>query len=288
MTMTSNLQVDVYVAPPITAATGFDEPHKSQWSPISCTLIQGPESAVLVDTPITIKQTEALAEWIKATLSPGAKLKYIYTTHAHGDHYFGNPIICNQFPGAKCIATASVAAGIERTLAASIPTWQGWFPDGQILAERQSVPEALPETGEFFVDGHSLIGYDVAHSDTDASSFLHVPDLDLVVAGDIVYGDCYQFLAEANTPEKRKHWLDALDQIAAFKPSMVVPGHKRASQVDGPYLINWTREYIHTFERELERLGDADQLEEAMKKLYPQRWNEFILDISCKSSVAAL
>ncbi|RAO73261.1 uncharacterized protein BHQ10_009273 [Talaromyces amestolkiae] len=261
---------------------------KVDWSPISCTLIQGSKSAVLVDTPITIKQAEDLAEWIKATLSPGTKLEYIYTTHAHGDHYFGNPIILDRFPGAKCVATASVASGIERTLAASIPRWQGWFSNGQILAEKQSVPESLPQTGEFFLDGHSLFGIDVSHSDTDASSFLHVPDLDLVVAGDIVYGDCHQFLAEANTPEKRRYWLDALDQIAALKPSIVVPGHKRASQVDGPYLIDRTREYIQTFERELERLRDADQLEQSLKELYPQRWNGFILDRSCKTSVAAL
>jgi glyoxylase-like metal-dependent hydrolase (beta-lactamase superfamily II) len=286
--MAGDLQVDVYVAPAIPAATGFDEPFKSKWSPISCTLIHGRKSAVLVDTPTTIKQAEALAEWIKAILAPDTRLEYIYTTHAHGDHYFGNPVILDHFPGAKCVATASVAAGIERTLTASIPVWQGWFPGGQILAARQSVPESLPETGEFVIDGHSLFGVDVTHSDTDASSFLHVPDLNLVVAGDIVYGDCYQFLAEANTSQKRKDWLHALDQIAALKPNIVVPGHKRASQVDGPYLIDRTRDYIHTFERELKRLGDADQLEEAMKKSYPQRWNGFILDRSCKSSVAAL
>ncbi|KAF4962384.1 hypothetical protein F66182_18181 [Fusarium sp. NRRL 66182] len=286
--MSGALQVDVYVAPAIPAATGSQDPSKSQWSPISCTLIQGPKSAVLVDTPITIKQAEDLADWIKATLSPGTKLEYIYITHAHGDHYFGTPIILDRFPGAKFIATASVAAGIERTLAASIPRWQGWFPNGQILVEKQTVPESLPETGEFSIDGHALFGIEVSHSDTDASSFLHVPDLDLVVAGDIVYGECYQFLAEANTPEKRRNWLDALDQIAALKPSIVVPGHKRASQVDGPYLIDRTREYIQTFERELDRLRDADQLEQSIKERYPQRWNGYILERSCKASVAVL
>jgi hypothetical protein len=36
------------------------------WSPISCTLIRGKNSAVLVDTPITIDQTTALADWIRA------------------------------------------------------------------------------------------------------------------------------------------------------------------------------------------------------------------------------
>lgn len=284
--MAGSLQVDVFVAPPIPAVTGYQESFKTWWSPISCTLIQGSKFAVLVDTPITIDQAEELANWIKKT-APGKKLKYIYTTHAHGDHYFGNPIILKHFPEATCIATLSVAGAIERTLAAAIPKWQKWFPNGQIPAG-QIAPVCLSETGEFSIDGHSFFGIDVTHSDTDASSFLYIPALNLVAAGDIVYGDCYQFLGEASTREKRKAWLNALDKIAALKPNIVIPGHKRASQADGPYLIDATKQYILVFEQELERLQDADQLEQAMKDRYPQRWNGFILDWSCKRSVKPL
>ncbi|KAJ5754138.1 metallo-beta-lactamase superfamily protein [Penicillium nucicola] len=287
MASSLDLQVDVYVAPPIPTTSGSDDPTKQWWSPISCTLIHGPTSAVLVDTPISIKQTEALAAWIKQT-APGKQLKYIYTTHAHGDHYFGNPVILKHFPEATSVTTSLVATGIRDTLASAIPRWKGWFPNGQILSEGHIIPDSLPETGEFSIDGHSLFGINVAHSDTDASSFLHVPDLKLVVAGDIVYGDCFQFLAEAKTADKRKDWLDALDQIAALEPNIVVPGHKRATQVDGPYLIEATKGYIVAFEEELERLGDVDKVEQAMTKRYPQRWNRFILEMSCKSSVAAL
>ncbi|KAE8374391.1 beta-lactamase-like protein [Aspergillus bertholletiae] len=285
--MPSTLQVDVYVAPAIPARTSFDDPSKTWWSPISCTLIQGPKSAVLVDTPISIHQAEYLAVWVKKT-APGKRLKYIYTTHAHGDHFLGNPVILKHFPGATCIATKSVASGVKHALHTAIPRWQGWFPDGQILTEGQVIPDVLPETGQFDIDGHSLYGIDVDHSDTHAASFLHVPDLRLVVAGDIVYGECHQFLAEAATAEKRTDWLNALDQISSLRPSIVIPGHKRASQVDGPYLLDLTREYILAFEKELDRLGDATKVEEAMKSMYPQRWNNFLLYRSCQSSVSAM
>ncbi|EAW15307.1 MBL fold metallo-hydrolase [Aspergillus clavatus NRRL 1] len=285
--MPSTLQVDVYVSPAIPAVTGSPDPAKQWWSPISSTLIQGPTSAVLVDTPISIAQTEDLAAWIKKT-APGKKLKYIYTTHAHGDHYLGNPIILKHFPDATCIATARVAEDIKNTITSSTPLWTTWFPNNQILTEGQVVPESLPKNGEFSIDGRKLLGIDVTYSDTHASSFLHVPDLDLVVAGDIVYGDCYQYLAEATTAEKRKDWLAALDQVVALKPSIVVPGHKRASQVDGPYLIDATRDYILTFQKELYRLRDADKLEQVIAKRYPRRWNMYLLELSCKSSVAAL
>lgn len=169
--MENALQVDVYISPPIPATTGSGDPTKQWWSPISCTLIQGPTSAVLVDTPISIRQTEELAAWIKKT-APGKELKYIYTTYAHGDHFFGNPVILQHFPGTTSIATSLVATGIKTTLATAIPRWEEWFPNGQILTKGQIVPESLPENGEFSIDGHSLFGVNVAHSDTSASSFL--------------------------------------------------------------------------------------------------------------------
>jgi len=250
----ARLQVDTYVSPAIPVTTGSQDPTKQWWSPITSTLIHGPTSAVLVDTPISINQTENLANWIKKTI-PGKELKYIYTTHAHGDHYLGNPVLLGHFSNAKSIATSLVANEIKKTLAIAVPRWEVWFPNGQILKEGLVAPEALPANGAFSIDGCGFLGIDVVHSDTIASSFLHVPDLDLVVAGDIVYGDCFQFLAEATTAEKRRNWLDALDQIAALKPSIVVPGHKRASQADGPYLVDATREYILAFEEELSRLG---------------------------------
>lgn len=284
--MSSFLQVDVYCAPVIPAETGFDDPLKKLWSPICCTLIQGPTSAVLVDTPTTAELARGLSEWVKKRAA-GKKLQYIYTTHAHGDHFLGNPIIVKDFPEARCVATSFVVDGITEALSEeNLRVWKGMFP-GQI-PDGQIIPERLPTNGAFSIDGHSLYGVDVVHSDTQNSSFLHVPSLDLVVSGDIVYGECHQHFGEANTPEKRKHWLDALDQIAALKPSIVVPGHKRVSQSDGPYLIDLTKEYVYAFEEEVKKWGDADKVEEAMKKRYPHRWNEFILSYSCKKSVAQL
>ena len=282
--MSKFLQVDVYVAPVIDAVTGMPEPSQQLWSPICCTLIQGPTSAVLVDTPTTAELTKGLIKWVKET-APGKSLRYIYTTHAHGDHFFGNPMILAEFPEAKSVATSFVVEGMKQFLADGLEKWNGLFPNGQI-PDGQVVPEPLPENGEFSIDGHSLFGVNVAFSDTAASSFLHVPSLKLVVSGDIVYGECFQHLGEASTAERRRHWLDALDQIGALNPSIIVPGHKRPSQEDGPYMIELTREYIMFFEKELERLEDADELYKAMKKQYPNRWNDFILAFSCRNSVA--
>lgn len=66
----SGLRSAVYVVPPLPIAGG------GLWSPISCTLVYSEQEAVLVDTPITIKQTEVLIEWIER-IAPGRNLRYI-------------------------------------------------------------------------------------------------------------------------------------------------------------------------------------------------------------------
>ena len=82
--MPSILQADVYVSSRLPLAIKrLGEP--SSFSSISCTLIHGDFEAVLVDTPLSIPQTEDLAGWIKAT-APGKDLRYVYITHGHGDH----------------------------------------------------------------------------------------------------------------------------------------------------------------------------------------------------------
>jgi hypothetical protein len=59
----SEITYDVFISDPIPQAVATLLPNgdHQMWSPISSTLIYGPTEAVLIDPPITIKQTEALS-----------------------------------------------------------------------------------------------------------------------------------------------------------------------------------------------------------------------------------
>src|SRR6202158_2311033 len=74
---------DVFLAPSIPAITDELPPGEKErpWPPISSTLISGERDAVLVDTPITVEQARALANWVVAS---GKNLTTIYATHGHG------------------------------------------------------------------------------------------------------------------------------------------------------------------------------------------------------------
>src|SRR5258708_18776232 len=87
---------DVFLVSSIPAITSDVAPGEKQrpWPPISSTLISGERDAVLVDTPITVEQARALANWVVAT---GKNLTTIYATHGHGDHFFGTSTVLERF-----------------------------------------------------------------------------------------------------------------------------------------------------------------------------------------------
>jgi glyoxylase-like metal-dependent hydrolase (beta-lactamase superfamily II) len=235
-------------------------------------LIQGDFKAILVDTPISIAQTEDLVRWIKET-APGKDLEYIYITHGHGDHWFGIAVLRKFWPNVRAIATRGTVVHMKRELDPIIfeGFWLNNFPGDQIA---QPVTLAEPmESSTFRLESHDFHVIEVGHTDTYNSTVLHVPSLHLVVAGDVVYGDVHQFFGEAKTTERRKEWLRALDTIEALEPHTVIAGHKRAGTVDGIFNIRSTREYILAFDDAVRTSTNWEELWLKMKTLYPGRIN---------------
>jgi glyoxylase-like metal-dependent hydrolase (beta-lactamase superfamily II) len=269
--MSSILRADVWVSSrlPIAVKRRGEE---SAFSPISSTLIHGDSEAVLVDTPISITQTEELIRWIEQT-APGKSLKYVYITHGHGDHWFGLPLLRKRFPGVRAIATPATVAHAQTQLETQSfeNIWLRFFPGEQVY-QPQETPEIWPHKS-FQIEGHQFEIIEVGHTDTYDTTILHVPDIHLVVAGDAVYGDVHQFFGEANTTEKRQEWLRALDQIESLHPHTVVAGHKRVGTVDGIFNVQATRNYILAFEKAIETASNPEELFLTMKELYPARIN---------------
>lgn len=71
-------------------------------SPLTSTLIFGEEDAVLVDPPFTREQTEQVGDWVERS---GRRLTHIYSTHGHGDHWFGTAELVKRFHDVTVYAT---------------------------------------------------------------------------------------------------------------------------------------------------------------------------------------
>ncbi len=111
---------------------------------------------------------------------------------------------------------------MEQTAAGYLRVWSGFFP-GQI-AEHPAVP--VPTVGEELAVGPATVRVvPVGRSDVEASTVVHVGELDVVIAGDVAYNGIHMWLA-GSTPQTRSRWLDALDAIDRLAPRTVIAGHK--------------------------------------------------------------
>lgn len=266
----SSLTWDVFISPPQLIVED-DLPPGEQlryWPPISATLISGASEAVLVDPLMTTAQSRVLARWVEAS---GKNLTTVYVTHGHGDHYLGLGCILERFPAARGVATPGVVEQISQQVSSGILSvyYERRLP--RQIPDGITIPYTL-ETDTIDLEGHPLVVIEAGHSDMDATTCLHVPDLDLVVAGDVAYNDVHLHLGEGDD-SARPAWIEALDTIDALKPKFVIAGHKRPERADDPSIIEETRQYIRDFERAVATTSTAEELYREMLGWYPDRLN---------------
>jgi glyoxylase-like metal-dependent hydrolase (beta-lactamase superfamily II) len=237
------------------------------WAPLSTTLVSGARDAVLVDPPLTTVQARAVGDWVDRS---GKRLRAIVITHAHGDHWFTAATLSDRFAGAPVLASPGTIEAMHRAVAARTGFWDRVLP-GQIPA---SPVTAVPApANRLSLEGHDVALVEVGHSDTDDTSVVHVPDLDLVVAGDVVYNGVHQFLVES-ADGGRDAWRTALDTVAALRPHQVVAGHKdRHRDDDSTRTIDETRRYLDDADQLLAECTDPVGFFTAMRERHPDRLN---------------
>ena len=273
---------DVFLAPSTPAITSDLPPGEKQrpWPPISSTLISGERDAVLVDTPITVEQARALANWVAAS---GKHLTTIYATHGHGDHFFGTGTVLERFPGARFVARPDVIKVMRQQASPeSLATfWNPRFP-GQISSQL-AIAEELTEN-VINLEGHDLVSVPLGFTDTADTTCLHVPSIGLIAAGDAAYNGVHLHLSESPDQQKREEWVAALDKMESLKPHAVIAGHKRVGNNDSPRIIGETRKYIRDFERLAMQITTAQELYDQMLKLYPDWGNRGALWSSVRAA----
>src|SRR5258706_8735087 len=227
------LNWDVFVTPGIPIVTRDLPPGVTEayFQAMASTLIYGMRDAVLVDASMTVKQANALADWVAAK---GKNLTTIYITHGHGDHWFGIGTLLERFPNARAVATPNV---VKVMRLACFPRGPQNLEDGISRPDPEQAGDRGGAQGNVIdLEGHELVAVELGHTDTDYTTCLNVPSIGLVVAGDAVYNDVHLYLAESNA-QTRQEWIAALDKIESLNPRAVVASHKRPENDDNPTII---------------------------------------------------
>jgi glyoxylase-like metal-dependent hydrolase (beta-lactamase superfamily II) len=263
------LNWDVFVTPGVPIVTRDLPPgvNEAYFQAMASTLIYGTRDAVLVDAFMTVKQANALADWVAAK---GKNLTTIYITHGHGDHWFGIGILLERFPNAKAVATPNVVKVMRQHASPEVlKFWKAGFPNQ--IPDRLVIAEEL-KGNVIDLEGRELVAVELGHTDTDSTTCLNVPSIGLVVAGDAAYNDVHLYLAESNI-QTRREWISALDKIESLRPRAVVATHKRPENDDNPRIIEQTRQYIRDFDHLAGTTTNAQELYDKMLELYPNRVN---------------
>ncbi|PPJ49639.1 hypothetical protein CBER1_02174 [Cercospora berteroae] len=284
--MASELLANVYISPAV-AMRRPDGQVVGNWSPIACTLIHGPKTAVLVNAPFTTAETEGLADWISQTLGK-KKLKAVYVSHGVHDFLLGLPALRKRFPDITTYVTQTTLDAIKQSLQPkALAAFSAQFP-GQIDQQppADQAAELLPPSNELEVDGHKLHAITAGQAAVENSTIIWVPSLRLAVCGTVVYGSVHLMQVGAATKEKRQAWIAAIEKVEQLGPTSVVAAHQKSGEIPGVWHLQRTKDYLKTFGRLIEsgKVKNAKELGAAMMEIYPDRFNAGALIVSSRAA----
>jgi glyoxylase-like metal-dependent hydrolase (beta-lactamase superfamily II) len=269
----ADLHSDVFIGPFLPFEVGG-----GTFAATTSTLITGPSEAVLIDAQHIRTDVAELAQFIGRR---GKRLTTIYVTHGHADHWYGAGELVARFPGARVVATAPVVDYINQAKEIEAQQWAAMFGD------RVANPGDMPETLDGLaidLDGHELRIVEVGQGDIQPSTVVHIPDLDAVVAGDVVYNQIHAMLGLSG-PSGWQRWLESLDAIEKLDPQAIVCGHRKPESSDREVnrMLDETRSYIADFADGAQRLDSAAELVQFIKSKYPDFGNRWTLHFSAQS-----
>jgi glyoxylase-like metal-dependent hydrolase (beta-lactamase superfamily II) len=130
------------------------------------------------------------------------------------------------------------------------------------------------------LDGHELRAIRIGQGDIANNTVLHIPALDAVVAGDVIYNGIHPLLALTG-PDEWRQWIASVEKIAALNPRTVVAGHKRPELPDDvAATVAGTRDYIGHFINEVDDSADSRDMVARIQQRYPNHGNPSALILS--------
>jgi cyclase len=215
---------------------------------------------LVVDTFWDLPHTRQLIENY-ARVWKGAARRVV-NTHHNGDHCWGNQL----FPGAEIIGHRLCAAAMAKerpemmqvlqsaadsddaALAALARALRDWDFTG---IEPTPPTTLFDRTLEFDLDGVQVQLIYVGPAHTAGDVIVHVPERRVLFAGDILFRLCTPIGWEGTYAR----WIEALDQIVALNPDVIVPGHGPLCGVEGPQEMRAYLQYVYAESKRFYQAG---------------------------------
>lgn len=213
------------------------------WGESNAGLIVGPEASILVDTLWDVAHTQEMLTHMRP-LTRGRPIKFLFNSHADGDHFMGNElvnsaeqIISTQAAYEEMIAS-NPKAPVLLTKVGRYMSLLGklgftkmaqtghWFQQMMAPYDLESVQLTYPNRhfhNELRLDvgGRAVFLYEVGPHHTHGDAIAYVPDAKILFAADLLFIGVTPPLWAGPA----ENWLVALERIMNMDVDVYVPGH---------------------------------------------------------------
>ena len=190
---------------------------------VSTGLVLGDRRCLVIDTLGDGVQGAQLAAAVReVTTQPWT----VVLTHGHFDHCFGT----SAFVPCGIWAHRGMPGYLARTADAQRREWSAYYrgrnrPDvaGALGTARMIRPNSLVnERVDLDLGGRKVALHHFGPAHTDHDLAVHLPDVELVFAGDLVEQGAPP---SVDQDSQIQHWPVVLDRLLSLQPRTVVPGH---------------------------------------------------------------
>ena len=199
------------------------------------TVIEMTDYLVVVDANYPGRAKELLA--LMPTLSP-KPVRYVFDTHAHGDHSYGNSTWTKA--GATTMAFAGVMKEMDR--------WEPgrWKTFGERREDVRATGEHDVERPKKIIEGDKFVLNDgmrevdflfLGWGHTPGDGYVWLPKERVLATGDAAVNGPRNKVADAWIA----NWPKALDAAIALKPTAVLPGH---GELGGVEILTGQRQFL--------------------------------------------
>jgi cyclase len=210
------------------------------WGWSNAGLVTGDGASLVVDTLIDLHLTRAMLDAM-APHTAANPVTVAVNTHGDPDHCFGNELLPEDIAiwatsTARDACAMSTPAAVSATFASTEMGEEfAHFARTRFGAfEMAKVTHRIPTRvfdGETTLDvgGREVRLLELGPGHTAGDAVVHVPDSDVVFAGDLVFANDTPLMWAGPV----ESWLSALDRILAMRPRLIVPGHGPVTDEDG-------------------------------------------------------
>jgi glyoxylase-like metal-dependent hydrolase (beta-lactamase superfamily II) len=230
---------------------------------VASVLVTGREEAVLIDTQWTLSNAYRVAAEI---MESGKRLKAIYVTHAHPDHYFGLGHIAEAFPQARVTALPEVARTINKQFFGKVAHWESVIGAANVPRKEVKI-EPLAENF-LELEGQRIEIIPQVMGDLKYNTVVWIPSIKTLYGSDVLFNQAHPFTCEV-TAEERREWIQVINRLENMGAETIIPGHQKPGLPFDSASCSFTRDYLLATEETLAKTQDVAGFYYAMVKQFP-------------------